>query len=855
MSTTTESHTPMMRQYLKIKSQYPNMLVFYQMGDFYELFFEDAKKASLLLGITLTARGKSQGKSIPMAGVPLHAADNYLAKLVKQGESVVICEQMESKSMTKGLVNREVTRILTPGTLSDDTLLDQKTDNWITAIAMQQQMFGIATLSITSGKFTIEQVTSTAMLLSTLERLRPSEIIIAEGSVLKNVLSPLEIQITYRPEWDFDLTTGINALCDQFKTKDLKGFGVEEASLALQAAGCLLQYIKYTQRAALPHVQSIYLEKTSHIVQMDRTTRKNLELITTIQGNKKNSLCFILDKTATVMGSRLLKHWLNHPIRHFQTIKARQKTISELIARQAYNKIHIQLKSIADIERITARIALRTARPHDLIALRNSLTVLPSLQKELDAFTHIPHLNKLAKNISQYDSLLAHLEAALLENPANTLREGGVFASHFDSTLDELQNLMRDAKKYLAKFQEEEQRNTKLSSLKVCHNHLHGFYIELSKGQAALAPAHYIRKQTLKNVERYITPELTTLQDRVLKSQSQAITREKFLYEQLLNKLTSYLISLKQTAESIAELDLLNNLSERACTLNWHAPALTEQRGIFINKGRHPVLELTNQEPFIPNDIMLDDQHSTLIITGPNMGGKSTYMRQVALIVLLTFIGSFVPAEKAIIGPIDQIFTRIGASDDLTSGRSTFMVEMTETANILNNSTRYSLVLMDEVGRGTSTFDGMALAWASAQYLAEATEALTLFATHYFELVELEQCIPSIKNVHVDAIEHNNQIVFLHQIKEGAASKSYGLHVAQLAGIPNCVLQKAHEKLETLQQDNMSKAPTLAPSTLSSVKLEQKNNPILEKLKSIVIDEVTPKAALNLLYELINLTD
>jgi DNA mismatch repair protein MutS len=853
MSTTAESHTPMMRQYLKIKSQYKNMLVLYQMGDFYELFFEDAKKASTLLGITLTARGKSQGKSIPMAGVPLHAVDNYLAKLVKQGESVVICEQLESKNTTKGLVNREVTRILTPGTLSDDTLLDEKTDNCVTAIAVYQQTFGIATLSITSSKFTIEQVSTTSALLSTLERLKPSEIIIPERSILKKVLSPLEIQMTHRPEWDFDLTTGINALCQQFKTKDLKGFGVEEAPLALQAAGCLLQYIKYTQRAALPHIRSIYLEKITQTIQMDRTTRRNLELIETIQGSKKNSLCFILDKTATVMGSRLLKHWLNNPIRNFQTIIARQQTISELIEKKAYLKIHTHLKAIADIERIVARIALRTARPHDLIALRRSLAILPVLQKELTAFIHMPHLNKLAKNISQYDALLAHLEAALLENPANTLREGGVFASHFDETLDELQNLMQNAKKYLTQFQEEEQAKTKLSSLKVCYNRLHGFYIELSKGQSSLAPTHYIRKQTLKNAERYVTPELTELQDKVLTSQSQAVAREKFLYEQLLNNLNSYLTSLKQSAESIAELDLLNNFSERAVSLNWHAPTLTKERGIFIEKGRHPVLELIDQEPFIPNDILLNDQHSTLIITGPNMGGKSTYMRQVALIVLLTYMGSFVPAEKAIIGPIDQIFTRIGASDDLTSGRSTFMVEMTETANILHNSTRYSLVLMDEVGRGTSTFDGMALAWASAEFLAKNIEALTLFATHYFELIELEQQISSVKNVHVDATEHNNQIIFLHQIKEGAASKSYGLHVAQLAGIPHPVLEKAYQKLESLQQGDTA---TVTPSTVAlPIEIEQKDNFILDKLKSIVIDELTPKAALNLLYELIDLTD
>jgi DNA mismatch repair protein MutS len=855
MTTAIESHTPMMTQYLKIKSQYPKMLVFYQMGDFYELFFDDAKKAAHFLGITLTSRGKSQGQAIPMAGVPLHAAENYLAKLIKQGQSVVICDQKESKKTAKGLVKREVSRILTPGTLSDDLLLDERTHNCITAIAMQHQHFGIATLSVTSGKFNIENASTLTELLSTLERLKPAEIIIAEGCALKNTLRSLDTKLTQRPPWDFDLNTSITTLCQQFKTKDLKGFGVETESTALRAAGSLLQYIKYTQRTALPHIQSIHLNKTTNVIQMDRSTRKNLELIETIQGDKKNSLCFILDKTATVMGSRLLKYWLHNPTRDVPVIHTRQTIISTIIEKQHCKSFHILLRQIADIERITARIALRTARPRDLTALSQSLAVLPSLQKALEKFIDVVPLAQLAHNIGQHDMLCKHLEQALLENPANTLRDGGVFATGFDAKLDELRQLMTDAKKYLTQFKAEEQAKTGLSSLKVCYNRLHGFYIELSKGQSALAPTYYIRKQTLKNTERYVTKELVSLQDKILNSQSDAVAREKFLYDTLLNYLMKYITSLKQTSESIAKLDLLNTLAERAISLNWHAPTLTDKHCIVIEQGRHPVLELIDSEPFIPNDVVLNDQHSLLIITGPNMGGKSTYMRQVALIVLLTYIGSFVPAKQAMIGPIDQIFTRIGASDDLTSGRSTFMVEMTEAANILHNATKNSLVLMDEIGRGTSTFDGMALAWASAQHLAKNIGAFTLFATHYFELTELEQQCAAIKNIHVEATEHNNQIIFLHQIKNGPASKSYGLHVAQLAGVPSSVINNARQKLQALQSKSSNESYS-SPSIISNVSTTTETlNPVLTKLKSIILDEVTPKRALNLLYEIMELLD
>jgi DNA mismatch repair protein MutS len=841
----------MMAQYLKVKSQYPDMLVLYQMGDFYELFFEDAKKASQLLGITLTSRGKSNGTPIPMAGVPLHAADNYLAKLVKLGESVVICDQKQSKNTQGGLVHREVSRILTPGTLSDDILMDEKTENCITAVTdcHKNGNLGIATLSLSSGKFIIQEIRS-ADLFSALERLNPAEILISENNLLKKELSKITNKISYRPIWDYDLTSAVQSLCQQFHTKDLQGFGAADAHLALQAAGCLLQYIKYTQRTVLPHIQSICLEQTSDIVQMNQSTRKNLELIQTIQGNKNNSLCDILDKTATNMGARLLKYWINHPIRNINIIDARQKSIQTFLDQSQYTGIHQLLNSMADIERIGARIALQTAKPKDLIDLKISLALLPKIQAKLKYLHHIPHIYHLSEKISQYDDLYAYLQHSLLDNPAHTLREGGVIASGFNAELDELRRLMSGAKTYLAEFEAAEQNKTKLSTLKVCYNKMHGFYIELSKQQASQAPEHYIRKQTLKNAERYVTPELAELEDKVLTSQSQALAQEKKLYEQILIHLKQYINILKQTADSISELDVLCNLAERAFTLNWHPPSLTDERIISIKKGRHPVLENIVEGTFIPNDIQLNPHTSTLIITGPNMGGKSTYMRQTALIVLLAHIGSFVPADEAVIGLTDQIFTRIGASDDLTSGYSTFMVEMTETANILHNATYNSLVLMDEIGRGTSTFDGMALAFAVAEYLTQTIQAFTLFATHYFELTDLEKKIPAVQNVHVDALTHNEHIVFLHQITPGGANKSYGIHVAKLAGLPEAVIHEANQQLSTFEHRSV-----LPTGQAVAVRPPEQAHPLISALKEVDLHQMTPLDAFNLLCSLKKLID
>lgn len=842
------AHTPVIQQYLKIKSQYQDMLLFYRMGDFYELFFDDAKKASKLLDITLTARGRSAGEPIPMAGVPYHAAESYLAKLIKAGESAAICEQIGDPAVSKGPVERKVVRVLTPGTVSDEALLDSARDNLLAAVILKENHFGIAFLNITSGQFRMMEIEGVEGLLGELERLKPSELLIpedfAQKPLLKNYLTRM------RPVWDFSLDSSVRLLTQQFQTKDLSGFGCSSDSIALRAAGALLYYAKETQKTALPHVKSIKTERCEDSIILDAVSRRNLELTENLQGKTQNTLAAVLDKTAGSMGGRLLKRWLNRPLRNIAIIKARQQAVHGILEANQFDALHRLLRRIGDIERILARIALRSARPRDLACLRDSLAVLPDIQKILKNL-EIPKLHALVCEISEFPSLCALLEKAIVESPPVVIRDGGVIAKGYDLELDELRDLSDNAGRHLVRFETEAKEKTGVSTLKVGYNSVHGYYIEMPKSQSNKAPAEYIRRQTLKNAERFITPELKTFEDKILSARSKALAREKALYAALLDQLAQHLPKLQKSAAAIAELDVLNNFAERAHTLNWVKPQLTDKSGIEIIKGRHPVIEQAIEEPFIPNDTLMDVDLRLLIITGPNMGGKSTYMRQTALITLLAYTGSFVPAERAVIGSIDRIFTRIGASDDLAGGRSTFMVEMTETANILHNATSRSLVLMDEIGRGTSTLDGLSLAWATAKHLAVKTKAFTLFATHYFELTVLPEILPHTMNVHLDAVEYEDSIVFLHAVKEGPANQSYGLQVAKLAGVPASVIAGAKEKLRELENKSAESAAFEDNNTAArQTDIFRIPHPILEELKNLALDTFTPKEALDWLYAL-----
>ncbi len=793
-----DQHTPMMRQYLRIKAQHPDLLLFYRMGDFYELFYEDATRAAALLNITLTARGHSGGNPIPMAGVPFHSVENYLVKLVKLGVSVAICEQIGDVNTSKGPVEREVTRIITPGTITDEALLEEKQDNLLSAIYQEQQIIGLASLDLSSGRFWVQHLESLNDLHTELSRLAPAELLIDEASSFMNEFKPL-YTVKIRPPWDFDLETSKRLLCEQFKTKDLSGFGCDQLTLAISAAGALLNYVKYTQRAALPHIIGLQTQQQSDTVILDSATRRNLELTVNLQGTRDNTLVSVIDNTATSMGSRLLQRWLNRPIRHHGTLKNRQSAVSELLEKQSYSAFHEIFRGIGDIERICARIALKSARPRDLVQLKNALIRLPEIKIILNAL-NTPRFLKLNEKIIQKNDIAELLQRAIIDNPPVVIRDGGVIAPGYDTELDEYRSLTEEGGDFLVNLENQEKERTKISTLKVGYNRIHGYFIEVSRAQSNQVPLEYMRRQTLKNAERYITPELKNYEEKVLSAKSKSLAREKYLYDELLDKLIAELLDIQRTAAVIAELDVLANFAERAKTLNYVMPNLSDTPGIHIEAGRHPVIEKSINQPFTPNDIHLDDQLRMLIITGPNMGGKSTYMRQIALIVLLAHIGSFVPATRATMGPIDRIFTRIGASDDLASGRSTFMVEMTETANILHNATPNSLVLMDEIGRGTSTFDGLALAWACVEHLALHINAYTLFATHYFELTSIPEKLPMIANVHLSALEHQDNIIFMHQVKPGPASQSYGIQVAQLAGVPQAVIKTAKEKLKELEK-------------------------------------------------------
>ncbi|KRT56021.1 DNA mismatch repair protein MutS [endosymbiont of Ridgeia piscesae] len=838
----------MMQQYLRIKGEFPGMLLFYRMGDFYELFFDDAERAAQLLDITLTKRGQSAGKPIPMAGVPYHAAENYLAKLVRLGESVAICEQIGDPAASKGPVERKVVRIITPGTLTDESLLEERQENLLAALNQVDDKFGLATLDLASGRFIVQQFSGLEALQGELERLRPVELLLEEDNPIAERLG-LKRGITRRPAWHFDLASAEQLLTRQFGTRDLGGFGCNDQPLALAAAGCLLQYVAETQRSALPHIRSLRTERREDAIIIDAATRRNLELDHSLSNQPQHTLAGIMDRTATAMGSRMLRRWINRPLRNRQAVAQRHTAIEELLEQRVFLELQESLKEIGDIERILTRVALKSARPRDLATLRDTLDVLPALQSQL-APLQSPLLTELAKQIDTHPEEHALLAQTIIEQPPMLIRNGGVLATGFDEQLDELRNLSQNADQFLLDLEARERERTGIASLKVSYNRVHGYYIEISRSQSENAPEDYIRRQTLKGAERFITPELKKFEDQVLSARERSLAREKALYEQLLEQLAESLAALQQCAEGLASLDILCNLAERAESLNLCRPELSDESGMQISDGRHPVVEQVSREPFIANSIELDEQRRILIITGPNMGGKSTFMRQIAIIALLAYCGSFVPASALRIGPIDRIFSRIGASDDLAGGRSTFMVEMEETANILHNATDQSLVLMDEIGRGTSTFDGLSLAWSCAVELATKIHAFTLFATHYFELTTLPEEYPGIVNVHLDAVEHGDSIVFLHAVREGPANQSYGLQVAALAGVPKAVIQRARQRLEELEQAAQQHADQ-QQNQLPLLFHETPQNSVVEQaLLEINPDNLTPRQALEQIYRL-----
>ncbi len=839
-----------MQQYLKLKAENPEILLFYRMGDFYELFYDDAKRASQLLDISLTKRGSSAGEPIPMAGVPFHAVEGYLAKLVQLGESVAICEQIGDPATSKGPVERKVVRIVTPGTVTDEALLSERLDNLIAAIYHHNGKFGYATLDVTSGRFQLTEPETEEAMMAELQRTAPRELLFPEDFEPVHLMSNRNGN-RRRPVWEFELDTAKQQLNQQFCTRDLVGFGVEHASLGLCAAGCLIQYVKDTQRTALPHIRSLTFDRQDHSVILDAATRRNLEITQNLAGGTDNTLAAVLDHCSTPMGSRMLKRWLHQPMRCIDTLNNRLDAIGEIKDQGLFTDLQPTLKQIGDIERILARLALRSARPRDMARLRHAMQQLPELESLTASLTH-PYLVKLAQFAAPIDEVCELLERAIKENPPVVIRDGGVIAEGYNEELDEWRKLADGATEYLEKLEADERERHGIDTLKVGYNAVHGFFIQVSRGQSHLVPPHYVRRQTLKNAERYIIPELKEHEDKVLNSKSKALALEKKLWEELFDLLMPHLEQMQNLASAVSQMDVLQNLAERADSLDYCRPTLVKDAGIHIQAGRHPVVEQVTSDPFIANPIELSPSRKMLIITGPNMGGKSTYMRQTALIALMAHIGSYVPAESAQIGSLDRIFTRIGASDDLASGRSTFMVEMTETANILHNATKNSLVLMDEIGRGTSTYDGLSLAWASAEWLATQIGAMTLFATHYFELTELPNLLPNLANVHLDAVEHGDSIAFMHAVQEGAASKSYGLAVAGLAGVPKTVIKNARTKLSQLEQlGQASDSPR--PSTVdvaNQLSLIPEPSEIEQALSNIDPDDLTPRQALEELYRL-----
>ena len=848
-------HTPMMQQYLRIKAEHPGILLFYRMGDFYEMFYDDAHRAADLLNITLTTRGQSAGQPIPMAGIPFHALDNYLAKLVKLGESVAICEQLGDPASNKGPMERQVVRIVTPGTLTDEALLDERSDNLLAALHQVKSAYGLAWLDLSGGRFTLMQVHGETALLNELARLKPAELLISEEFSLPEGWRH-HPGLRRQALWHFDQDSAFRALCSQFKVRNLDGFGCADQPAAIAAAGCLLHYVKDTQRSALPHLTGLRVERHEDSVILDAASRRNLELEQSLSGSRQHTLLGVLDRCVTPMGGRLLRRWLHWPLRDRQPLRQRQDSLRQLLENGGYEVLRGRLRGAGDVERILARVALKSARPRDLTLLADALGRLPGLQEWLNR-ADAALLQDLARRAGTHPDLTDLLNRAIIANPPQLLRDGGVIATGYDQELDELRSLSERADQYLVELEARERQRTGIANLKVGFNRVHGYYIEITRAQSQAAPPDYQRRQTLKGAERYIIPELQAFEHQVLHAQERALAREKALYDALLDQLIARLPILQSTAAALAELDVLSNLAERAAALNWRSPELTDQSGINIVAGRHPVVEQVLDEPFVANDLTLEPHHRRmLIVTGPNLGGKSTYMRQTALIVLLAHLGSFVPAERAIIGPVDRIFTRIGASDDLAGGRSTFMVEMSEAANILNNATPYSLVLIDEIGRGTSTFDGLALAWACAVQLANVVRSFTLFATHYFELTRLPDEQPGIVNVHLDAVEHGEAIVFMHRVQDGPADRSYGLQVAALAGVPPVVIQQARQRLRLLERQMLRRELPARPRASSQIALfSETSHPVITALTHLNPDALTPKQALTELQRLRALLD
>jgi len=848
----------MMQQYLRLKAQHPDVLLFYRMGDFYELFFDDARRAAALLDITLTTRGQSAGQPIPMAGVPAHSADGYLARLVRKGESVAVCEQMGDPSLSKGPVERQVVRVVTPGTVTDAALLDDRRETLLAAVAIDGENFGLAWLDLAAGRFTVLEAAGRQALAAELERLRPAELLLSENAVREALERP-GTALRSRPPWHFEMETCARALNQQLGTHDLAGFGLAARSLAVSAAGALLQYVGETQKAAVPHIRSLTVEQRGDALMLDAATRRNLELDSSLSGNPEATLFALIDRCVTAMGSRQLRRWLNRTLTDQIHLRQRYQAIAALIDRRRFEGLRDPLAGIGDVERILSRVALRSARPRDLAQLRNAVTLLPQLAAAAAApAADSPLLEGLLAGTGQHADVQALLSRAIAPEPPALLREGDVIAPGHDAELDELRHIASHTDAFLLELEQRERERAGIPGLKLGFNRVQGFFIEVSRKDAERVPTDYVRRQTVKSAERFITTELKSFEDKVLSARERALARERELYDAVLTQLIERLGALQATAAAVAELDALASLAERACALQWTRPELVSQPRLHIEAGRHPVVErFLTAGSFVPNDLDLDERRRMLVITGPNMGGKSTYMRQTALIAILAHMGSYVPADAAVIGPLDRIFTRIGAADDLAGGRSTFMVEMTEAANILNNATARSLILMDEIGRGTSTFDGLSLAWAIARHIATSTGAMTLFATHYFELTTLATQLEACVNVHLDATEHADGIIFLHAVKEGPADRSYGLQVAQLAGVPREVIGRARQFLVGLENQRDRRRPPSPQRELLLAEPEAVPSPEDEAARALFAmvsaldpDQLSPKAALEALYRL-----
>ncbi len=838
-------HTPMMQQYFKIKAEYPDMFLFYRMGDFYELFYDDAQKAADILDITLTQRGKSAGAPIPMAGVPVHAAEQYLSKMVKDGHYVAVCEQIGAPDAAKGPVERKVVRVVTPGTLTDDALLEARRDNLLLAVSGGPDRLGLAALEVTSALFTAKELPSAAQLADELERLHPAEILIDQAFV-GHIPKGFQSRVHEIPAWYFDLDRAQAILCQQFRTQDLRAFGCEEFPLATAASGAVVQYAKDTLLQDLPHVQQVRFEAEYEFMHIDAASRRHLEIEMNVTGGRTGTLVSLLDHCANPMGARLLRRWLHSPLLDHEKIQARLAAVDAVVASGERDRLVELCRAVGDMERIISRVALHSARPRDLVQLRHGLHTVEDLVQVV-APLPAPLLHKCRAQLGPYPEWLALLRTAVAEEPAPLLRDGGVIRCGYDAELDELRKMSRDNTEFLLNLEAREREATGISNLKVQYNRVHGFYIEVTKSNADKVPQHYIRRQTLKNSERYITTELKTYEDKILSAKERALSRERELYENLLQELSPAVPCLKQCAQAVALLTVLANFAERAQTLGWSPPHLSAEPGISIRNGRHAVVEHSQNRNFVANDCEFSNSDRMFVVTGPNMGGKSTYMRQVALICLLAHTGSYVPAERAEIGRIDRIFTRIGASDDLSGGRSTFMVEMTEIAHILRNADRNSLVLVDEIGRGTSTYDGLALAWACAMALAKSVQSFTLFSTHYFEITALADGIGGVNNLHLDAVEHGGEIVFLYSVKPGPANQSYGLQVAKLAGVPDDVIQDARQKLAELEAQ-YPESPGASADQLSI--FDQPASAALDLLQRIEPEDLTPREALATLFRL-----